>query len=158
MVWKIKDEEYLEWESEFDSAHFLFFDYQSKCRCVHGHTWKVKVFMRGVPNDNGVIFDFNHLSELVRNLDHKLIVPKRAVKGRSWSGKVELATNNGATIKTHDSEVVVIDEDNATSEMMAKWFIKEIIGRVGDNVSWIKVCIMEDPRSMVCSEAINGGE
>ena len=64
-------------ESHFDAAHKLI-GYQGKCAELHGHTWKVEVFVVGEKlNDVGILVDFNvlkeRLSKIVGRLDHKLL-------------------------------------------------------------------------------------
>lgn len=64
-------------EDTFDAAHALR-RYQGPCENLHGHTWKVQVFMRGEKlNKIGLLEDFKDLkSKLKKNLtefDHKLL-------------------------------------------------------------------------------------
>jgi len=62
-------------ESHFDAAHRLV-GYEGKCSELHGHTWKVEVFVVGEKlNDLGILVDFNILEEklnkIINRLDHK---------------------------------------------------------------------------------------
>ena len=64
-------------ESHFDAAHKLL-GYEGKCAELHGHTWKIEVFVVGAElNDVGMLVDFGILEEklrtIVRRLDHKLL-------------------------------------------------------------------------------------
>jgi len=64
-------------ESDFDAAHKLV-GYEGKCAELHGHTWKVEVFVVGQKlNDIGVLVDFNMLEErlnkIIERLDHKFL-------------------------------------------------------------------------------------
>jgi len=64
-------------ETHFDAAHKLM-DYEGKCAQLHGHTWKVEVFVIGEKlNDIGILVDFNILEERIKKiigrLDHKLL-------------------------------------------------------------------------------------
>jgi len=64
-------------ESHFDAAHKLI-GYEGKCAELHGHTWKVEVFVVGKKlNDVGILVDFNILKEklnkIIERLDHKLL-------------------------------------------------------------------------------------
>lgn len=147
--WKIA-ERYIDWQDEFDSSHFLMFDYESKCRRLHGHTFKVEVRIWGGLNDQGVIYDFNHLKELTKALDHKVFVPKDSIIGRSWSGRLRVKTKNDDELSFRSDEVVVFDFDNPTSERLAEWFANEIVKRAGSNVRKVQVCVWEDPRSRAC--------
>jgi len=152
---KIVDNEYLEWSDDFDSGHFLFFDYPSKCRRPHGHSFEIKVKIWGVPNENGVIFDFNHLKEIVKELDHKMFIPERAVVKRE-DGFVEVVTQNGGYLKLPENEVIIVPYKNVTSEFLSRFVLRLIAEKAGYNVNHIEVCIKEDKRSMVCAEAYRG--
>lgn len=63
----------------FDAAHFLpHVPLTHKCRNMHGHTYRVRVFLSGQPGiDSGWIMDFKELKDLVSpvidRLDHQLI-------------------------------------------------------------------------------------
>jgi 6-pyruvoyltetrahydropterin/6-carboxytetrahydropterin synthase len=63
----------ISWNKDFDSSHFLELPYESKCLRIHGHTYHVDVEIWGELNESGMIFDFNHLSNLVKLLDLSLI-------------------------------------------------------------------------------------
>jgi 6-pyruvoyltetrahydropterin/6-carboxytetrahydropterin synthase len=66
-------------EFSFDSAHFLpNVPDGHKCKNMHGHTYKLKVFIQGTPDPVlGWIMDFKELKDIVcqviDQLDHKLI-------------------------------------------------------------------------------------
>jgi 6-pyruvoyltetrahydropterin/6-carboxytetrahydropterin synthase len=64
-------------ESGFAAAHFLR-DYKGKCEKLHGHNYKVRVYVKGKRlNEGGMLFDFSEmkrgLGELVQKLDHGLL-------------------------------------------------------------------------------------
>ena len=64
-------------ESHFDAAHKLI-GYKGKCAELHGHTWKVEVFVVGEKlGDVGILVDFNILEEktrkIIERLDHKFL-------------------------------------------------------------------------------------
>lgn len=61
-------------ESQFDAAHKLV-GYKGKCARLHGHTWKVEVFVVGQKLDDiGILVDFKtlkeKLGEITERLDH----------------------------------------------------------------------------------------
>jgi 6-pyruvoyltetrahydropterin/6-carboxytetrahydropterin synthase len=63
--------------SKFAAAHQLKMVTQ-KCENLHGHNWKVEVFVSGKElNDAGVLVDFGeikkHLAEIMETLDHKFL-------------------------------------------------------------------------------------
>jgi 6-pyruvoyltetrahydropterin/6-carboxytetrahydropterin synthase len=66
-------------EFSFDSAHFLpNVPEGHKCKNMHGHTYKLKVFIKGKPDEHyGWIMDFKELKDaiapIIDTLDHRLI-------------------------------------------------------------------------------------
>ena len=62
-------------ESGFSAAHQLR-EYKGKCENLHGHNWKVQIWVRGdVLHKNGILADFCDLKSLLdavlSELDHK---------------------------------------------------------------------------------------
>ncbi len=62
-------------EGSFDAAHQLR-GYEGPCENLHGHTWKVQVFLKGAKlNKLGMVMDFKEiksgLSQVLGRLDHK---------------------------------------------------------------------------------------
>ncbi|WP_297549079.1 6-carboxytetrahydropterin synthase [Thermococcus sp.] len=133
------------WHKDFDSSHFLALPYESKCLRIHGHTYNVDVEIWGELNENGMIFDFNHLSNLVKLLDHRILVSEKWVVQRS-GGRVTVE-KNGKRIELPEDEVVILDKPNVTAEYIAEWFAERIAEKAGENVKKILVKVWEDPRS-----------
>lgn len=64
-------------EAEFSSAHALR-GYKGKCESLHGHNWKVEVYVRGTQlNEIGILVDFKELKAATKKvmdyLDHKFL-------------------------------------------------------------------------------------
>lgn len=64
-------------ESSFSSAHRLR-GYKGKCEALHGHNWKVEVFVQSQTLDKiGMVVDFHKLKALLKSilskLDHKFL-------------------------------------------------------------------------------------
>jgi 6-pyruvoyltetrahydropterin/6-carboxytetrahydropterin synthase len=64
-------------ETEFSSGHALR-GYQGKCENLHGHNWKIEVYVRGHRlNDIGLLIDFKELKQATKKvmeyLDHKVL-------------------------------------------------------------------------------------
>ena len=58
-------------QSHFDAAHKLI-GYKGKCSQLHGHTWKVEVFVVGEKlNDIGILADFKKLKERLKEITEK---------------------------------------------------------------------------------------
>jgi 6-pyruvoyltetrahydropterin/6-carboxytetrahydropterin synthase len=52
-------------EFEFDAAHNLI-HYHGKCERLHGHTYKLIVKLEGIPDNEGMIYDFVELKNIVK--------------------------------------------------------------------------------------------
>ncbi len=60
---------------EISAAHRLELPYESPCTNLHGHNWRVKIFLRSETlNAEGMIMDFKKIKEKITNkLDHKIL-------------------------------------------------------------------------------------
>lgn len=52
-------------EFTFDSAHFLA-NYNGKCERMHGHTYRLRVFVKGPVREDGLVMDFAEIKEIVQ--------------------------------------------------------------------------------------------
>jgi len=64
-------------DSKFSAAHKLV-GYNGKCEKLHGHTWKVEIFVIGKKlNDIGILIDFKllkkALSKITEKFDHSYL-------------------------------------------------------------------------------------
>src|SRR5678815_1605728 len=70
----------------FEAAHFLgTWPEDHKCRNMHGHSYRVEVYVRGRVGDNGAVLDFKEISDCFKKhvfelLDHKVINEVLALK------------------------------------------------------------------------------
>ena len=63
----------LKTEYEFDAAHHLE-GYDGPCSRVHGHRWRVVVWVEGEKSqidDVGILWDFTILKKMLKELDHQ---------------------------------------------------------------------------------------
>lgn len=115
----------LKTEAAFDSAHFLA-DYYGKCENLHGHRWRVVVYlqqeelqkestMRDMVLDFGVFK--KAVRELAEELDHTFLV--------------EDGTLQQATIVALESEgfSLTVLPFRTTAENLARYFGERLIGR-----------------------------
>lgn len=63
---------------DFDAAHFLpNVPKRHKCRRLHGHTYRVEVVLRGVPDRRGFVVDYAEIAAawkpIEEMLDHRLL-------------------------------------------------------------------------------------
>ena len=94
-------------ETEFSSAHSIR-GYEGSCEALHGHNWRVEVFVRSVELDKlGMVKDFGILKARVRavveKLDHRFL-----------------------------NEVAPFDDINATAENIARHIYEELSGALND--------------------------
>jgi 6-pyruvoyltetrahydropterin/6-carboxytetrahydropterin synthase len=78
--------------SKFAAAHQLKMVTQ-KCENLHGHNWKVEVFVSGKElNNAGVLMDFGeikkHLADIMETLDHKFLNDIDCFKNSNPSSEV----------------------------------------------------------------------
>jgi 6-pyruvoyltetrahydropterin/6-carboxytetrahydropterin synthase len=58
----------------FDASHRLL-HYEGKCKNLHGHRWRVEVWLRGEPDARtGILVDFNVIKEVIERFDHQVIL------------------------------------------------------------------------------------
>lgn len=52
-------------------SHQLSLPYESACNRLHGHDYKVEVWIDGVMDENGMVADFSLIKEVVARYDHR---------------------------------------------------------------------------------------
>lgn len=61
-------------EVSFDASHRLL-HYQGKCHNLHGHRWKVEVWLSGFTDEEtNILVDYNEIREIVDYYDHEIIL------------------------------------------------------------------------------------
>lgn len=64
-------------KATFDAAHRLL-DYDGNCGNLHGHTWTVEVWIEGVPDDSGMVFDYRSIKGYFKEkFDHLCILNEK---------------------------------------------------------------------------------
>lgn len=112
----------LKTEASFDSAHFLT-DYYGKCENLHGHRWRVVVYLEqeqlqteGTMRD--MVLDFGVFKRAVRDvansIDHTFLVEAGSLKPQ--------------TIAALESEgfLLTMFPFRTTAENLARWFCDEL--------------------------------
>lgn len=116
-------------EEEFSAAHALR-GYRGKCENMHGHNWKVEVYVRGEQLDQvGMLVDFKQLKAATRRvmkyLDHQ----------------------NLNELKPFDNEI------NPSSEHLAGFILHKVAAEVSDaRVTVYKVRVWETPSTCATYE------
>lgn len=116
-------------DEEFSAAHALR-GYKGKCENLHGHNWKVEVFVRGERLDEiGMLVDFRELKAATRrvmnHLDHR----------------------NLNELKPFDNEM------NPSSEHLAGFILHEVAAQINnERVKVYKVRVWETPSTSATYE------
>lgn len=137
----------LKTEAHFDSAHFLT-DYYGKCENLHGHRWRVVVYLRqeelqaeGTMRD--MVLDFGvfkrEVRELADSLDHTFLVEE----GSLAPATVEALEREGFSL--------TVLPFRTTAENLAKWFFDRLVEK--DLPVW-QVDVYETP--MNCATYVAG--
>ena len=109
-------------EDTFDAAHFLY-QYDGKCKNIHGHRWKVEiqVYSEKLCEDSqsrGMVVDFSRikgdLRELTEYFDHALIIEKGSLKEVTMK-----------VLREEGFEMGVMDV-RPTAENFAKYFFDKV--------------------------------
>ncbi|MDO4806318.1 MAG: 6-carboxytetrahydropterin synthase [Coriobacteriales bacterium] len=113
----------LKTQAYFDSAHFLA-DYYGKCENLHGHRWRVVVYLEqeqlqtaGTMRD--MVLDFGVFKRTVRDLansvDHTFLVEEGTLKP--------------STIAALESEgfSLTVFPFRTTAENLARWFFDQLV-------------------------------
>ena len=95
-------------EFTFAAAHFIP-DHPGKCRNMHGHNYRVRVFVRADQLDHlGMVVDFSYLKQLMKETigiyDHKVL-----------------------------NEIPPFDRINSTAELLCQHIFSEIQGRLAES-------------------------
>jgi len=115
----------LKTEAHFDSAHFLT-DYYGKCENLHGHQWRVVVYLQqDVLQDEGtmkdMVVDFGVFKKAVRSLadefDHMFLVEEGSLKPET----IACLEAEGFTLKMLPFRT--------TSENLARHFAERLIAQ-----------------------------
>jgi 6-pyruvoyltetrahydropterin/6-carboxytetrahydropterin synthase len=116
-------------DEEFSAAHALR-GYKGKCERLHGHNWKVEVYVRGASLDEiGMLVDFRELKAATRRVMH------------------HLDHRNLNELKPFDTEL------NPSSEHLAGFILHEVGEQINnERVKVYKVRVWETPSTSATFE------
>jgi 6-pyruvoyltetrahydropterin/6-carboxytetrahydropterin synthase len=61
-------------EVQIDTSHRLLY-YAGKCANLHGHRWKVEIWIEGVPDPaTQILIDYSMIKRIVDKYDHQIIL------------------------------------------------------------------------------------
>ena len=128
---------------KFSAAHFLIFPDGSAER-LHGHNYRVFVELEAQLSTHGLVMDFKAIKPVVREicdrLDEHWIVPGEHPVLR-WSesgGSIEVRYLE-RSYRVPKEDVLVLPINNTSSENLATWFGRELLGIVRERFRDVQV-------------------
>ena len=132
-------------EQSFDYSHFL--PESDKCFPLHGHTSLVNLEVHGELPPSGMLMDFGEaksiLGKTLSLLDHKLVTNKRYTK-QAEKSSIEVKYDRFSFSLPSD-QVFLLDGEG-TSEDIALAISENLLGKMPDNVIFIRLTITEGLR------------
>ncbi len=136
----------------FSSAHFITFA-GDICECLHGHNYGLRAEVEGSLDENRYVIDFiafrDALSELVKQLDHHMLLP-------TMHPMIHVDEQiDEVTVRFRKKRWVFPREDcmllpiaNTTAEEIAWWIAtqlkKELYSQIGPRLSMLEVAVDEN--------------
>jgi 6-pyruvoyltetrahydropterin/6-carboxytetrahydropterin synthase len=118
----------------FAAAHFVTYGHDI-CEPLHGHNWRVKCEVHGGLGRHAMVVDFvwlrDALAELVRQLDHSVLLPSRHPLIRvSTAGAETTVTFGPRRWVFPTSDCRVLDVDNTTAERLAEVLAEQLAAKL----------------------------
>jgi 6-pyruvoyltetrahydropterin/6-carboxytetrahydropterin synthase len=119
---------------KFSAAHFLIFP-DGTAERLHGHNYRVFVELEAQLSTHGLVMDFKAIKPVVRSicdrLDEHWIVPgEHPVLRWSESGGAIEVRYLERLYRVPREDVLVLPINNTSSENLAGWFGRELLGEV----------------------------
>ncbi|MCU0633166.1 MAG: 6-carboxytetrahydropterin synthase [Methanolinea sp.] len=119
-------------EVHFDASHRLL-HYQGKCAFLHGHRWKVEVWMEGrVDEKTGILVDYNTIKSVIERFDHQVL----------------LNQEDPLVSAIQAIQPVITTPGEPTSELLASFIadlLNEECARLGLQARVIRIRVWESP-------------
>lgn len=125
----------------FCSGHFITYE-GNQCERLHGHNYRVAAEVVGSLDDNGYIFDFVALKNIMRKLtdelDHFMMIPTE-----SKLFQIDI-TAKSVRIVYDDNEwvfprcnCVLVPIENTTAELLAKYLTQRLLVELRDTYRFV---------------------
>ena len=73
-------------EVQIDTSHRLL-HYEGKCANLHGHRWKIEIWMEGEPDPvTKILIDYSMIKKIVDKYDHQIILNQDDPDGTAHPG------------------------------------------------------------------------
>ncbi len=129
-------------EAYFEASHRLL-HYAGKCFRLHGHQWRVEVWMEGrVDETTRILVDYNCIKEVVQRYDHQVILNAEDPMVECLSRFQEVVTTPGDPTSELLAALIAqkIDEECRRQNLEAR----VIRIRVWESTSCYAECTYED--------------
>ena len=124
-------------EVQIDTSHRLL-TYQGKCANLHGHRWKIEVWMEGEPDPKTqILIDYSLIKQVINKYDHQII----------------LNAEDPMVPRIQEFHPVITTPGDPTSELIASIIrddLKAICRERGITATVTKIRVWESPTS--CAE------
>ena len=124
-------------EVQIDTSHRLL-HYQGKCANLHGHRWKIEVWMEGEPDPGTqIVIDYSMIKRVVNRYDHQII----------------LNAEDPMVPRIAEFHPVITTPGDPTSELIAVLIrddMHKTCSELGINATVTKIRVWESPTS--CAE------
>lgn len=124
-------------EVQIDTSHRLL-HYQGKCANLHGHRWKIEVWMEGEPDPGTqIVIDYSMIKRVVNRYDHQII----------------LNAEDPMVPRIAEFHPVITTPGDPTSELIAVLIrddLHKTCHEMGINATVTKIRVWESPTS--CAE------
>ncbi|MCK4268959.1 MAG: 6-carboxytetrahydropterin synthase [Methanogenium sp.] len=129
-------------EAYFEAAHRLL-HYKGKCFRLHGHQWRVEVWMRGdVDAQTRILVDYNCIKQVVNRFDHQIILNKDDPMVECLSKFQEVVMTDGDPTSELMADLIA---GLITDECKNQGFVAEVTKiRVWESTSCYAECNYED--------------
>jgi len=119
----------------FSAGHFITLS-DTLCEPIHGHNWTVAAEVEGPMDAHGMVVDFillrDRLSEILRELDHKMLLPtaNTLIAVETADGEVTARFGGRRWVFPAD-ECVLLPMVNTTAELLARWIGLRLAAALG---------------------------
>ena len=145
----------IERDFEFSAAHVLLG--HDKCGRLHGHNYKGTIRIEGPIAENGMMYDFNLITKIIDQYDHRLILPSepKPIRGplKEFDNKYFIQWGD---YTVPEKDVIFMTFPQTTAENIAKAIAYDIVRHGIDNgyrVEKVEVELWENERSSVTAIA-----
>jgi 6-pyruvoyltetrahydropterin/6-carboxytetrahydropterin synthase len=122
----------------FCAAHFITYG-DDVCEPLHGHNYHVAAEVHGPLDENSYVIDFialrDMLEELVKELDHHMLLPKEHPTIAVEEGKIEVTvTHSNLRWIFPRQDCVLLPVANTTAELLAKYLGDRLLATLSERL------------------------